>query len=220
METNNQKNVLGISLSNGTRITHGNSGNIKNPLSNAPVVMHELYTGDDDNENLTFKGQFGYIEFNCECRLPRHIHMIIDETTGEYRLLPERILVLNGVGITELEGEYYVIAPGTLVDIPPGVPHTWNACPAGIVLPDGTVSDGTFTMVYNYAEKTNFFPTKETGKIFSADDYVPYSGDIEEIRFPVMDKSDVLKTASMVWDEQVYKDLSGFEGLQHHPDSI
>ena len=54
-------------------------------------------------------------------------------------MLPERILVLNGVGVTELCGEYFIIAPGTLVDIPPGVPHTWNACPAGVKLPDGTV---------------------------------------------------------------------------------
>ncbi|MGE4372783.1 MAG: cupin domain-containing protein [Xanthobacter sp.] len=200
--------ILGVKLENGTRITHGSGGNIKNPLKNAPVTMHELYTGDDEDGNLSFEGQFGYIEFNTDCRLPRHVHMILDEETGKYRILPERILVLNGVGITELGGEYFVVAPGTLVDIPPGLPHTWNACPPGILLPDGTISDGTFTMVYNYSEPTSFFPTKETASIQSGDDYIAHTGDVEEIRFPVMSTSNVVECGKLIWNKNIQNVVS------------
>lgn len=210
MKSKEQANILGVALDNGTRITHGTAANIKYPLQDAPVVMHELYTGDNEGTKLSFEGQFGFIEFNTECRLPRHVHMILDEDTNKYRLLPERILVLNGVGITELAGEYYVVAPGSLVDIAPGVPHTWNACPAGVVLPDGSISDGTFTMVYNYSEKTNFFPTKETAIIDSPDQYIAYPGNIEDIRFPLMTKSDVINAASIVWNGSLHKGLKHF----------
>ena len=68
------------------------------------------------------------------------------------KLVDERILVLSGVGAVEIAGKIYVTAPGTLVDAVGGVPHTWSACPAGVRLPDGTVSDGKFTMVYEYEE--------------------------------------------------------------------
>lgn len=210
MELQAQNNIFGITLDNGTRITHGTAANIKHPLKDAPVVMHELYSGDNEGNKLSFEGQFGFIEFNTECRLPRHVHMIFDENIGKYRLLPERILVLNGVGITELAGEYYVVAPGSLVDIAPGIPHTWNACPAGVVLPDGSVSDGTFTMVYNYSEKTSFFPTQETAIINSADQYIAYPGNPEDIRFPLMTKSDVINMASLVWNDELHKGLTHF----------
>lgn len=210
MESKIQANILGVALENGSRITHGSAANIKRPLENAPVVMHELYTGNSEGDKLSFQGQFGFIEFNTECRLPRHIHMILDEDSGHYRLLPERILVLNGVGITELAGQYYVVAPGSLVDIAPGVPHTWNACPAGVTLPDGSVSDGTFTMVYNYSEKTSFFPTKETAIINSAEQYIAHSGNIEEIRFPLLTKSDVINMAYIVWNDKLHKGLTHF----------
>lgn len=203
-------NQLGVEIEYGTRITHGNAGNVKKPFSEMSVIMHELYTGHDNKNALSFSGQFGFIEFNTQCRLPRHIHMMQDKPNGEYRLLPERILVLNGVGITELSGKYYVVAPGTLVDIAPGVPHTWNACPAGVVLPDGTVSDGTFTMVYNYSEETSFFPTKETTTITSADQYQAFEGNLEEIRFPDLSLQDVLDNGILVWDNTINTDLSRF----------
>ena len=63
------------------------------------------------------------------------------------RFVAERILVLNGVGMMELNGEMYVVAPGSLVEIAPGVPHTWTACPPGVTLPDHTASDGRFLMI-------------------------------------------------------------------------
>jgi hypothetical protein len=173
--------------------------------------MHELYSGNDQASDASFGGQFGFIEFNISCRLPRHVHMIMDEATGKPRLLPERILVLNGVGITELGGEYFVVAPGSLVDIPPGLPHTWNACPAGVQLPDGTVSDGTFTMVYNYSEKTKFFPTQQTNTLSSGDEYVAYTGDVEEIRFPNM-TADEAANSRFVWNAELREDLAVFLG--------
>ena len=63
------------------------------------------------------------------------------------KLVDERILVLNGVGLVEIAGKIWATAPGTLVDAIGGVPHTWSAAPAGIKLPDGSVSTGKFTMV-------------------------------------------------------------------------
>ena len=199
--------ILGVKLNNGTRITHGSGANVKVPLEGFPVTMHELYTGHDDGEKLSFEGQFGFIEFHTDCRLPRHIHMIRDTESGELQMLPERILVLNGVGITELCGEYFVVAPGSLVDIPVGVPHTWNACPAGVKLPDGTVSDGRFTMVYNYSEQTSFFPTEQTELLTKADEYVAHEGDLQSIRFPVLSKEDVVSTAKLVWNKDLREDL-------------
>lgn len=96
---------------------------------------------------------------------------------SKQKLVDERILVLNGVGLVEIAGKvyvgmfivsgsaviftaravvddlarvltgHYIVAPGTLVDAIGGVPHTWTACPPGVKLPDGSVSKGTFTMV-------------------------------------------------------------------------
>lgn len=78
---------------------------------------------------------------------------------AQKELVDERILVLNGVGLVELAGKIWAVAPGTLVDAVGGVPHTWTACPAGVQLPNGTVSEGKFTMVYEYEEPTSFYPT-------------------------------------------------------------
>lgn len=202
-----QGQILGVKLDNGTRVTHGTGANVKVPLAGFPVTMHELYTGHDEGAKLSFEGQFGFIEFHTDCRLPRHVHMIRGEATGKLEMLPERILVLNGVGVTELCGEYFVVAPGTLVDIPPGVPHTWNACPAGVILPDGTVSDGSFTMIYNYSDQTSFFATEQTELLVRAEDYVAYEGDLQDIRFPVMTAEEVVGRARFVWNTDLRQDL-------------
>lgn len=101
--------------------------------------MHEL----SPSNSKGFQGQLGFIEFTSELRLPRHIHM----DAAKKKLVDERILVLNGVGLVEIAGQIWATAPGTLVDAIGGVPHTWSAAPAGVKLPDGTVSNGKFTMV-------------------------------------------------------------------------
>jgi len=197
---------LGIALSNGTRITHGTGGITRRPLPGAPVVMNELYSGPSSNDAYSFAGQLGVIQFNVDCRLPRHVH-IGERDTGEGVLLPERILVLNGCGLTELGGEIFLVGPGSLVDIPPGLPHTWNACPPGVVLPDGSKSDGQFTMVYNYSEPTKFYPTAQTGSISSVDQYTAFEGDLETIRFPELTASDVASRARLVWNLDLVDDL-------------
>lgn len=198
---------LGVKLENGTRVTHGTGANVKVPLAGFPVTMHELYTGYNEDAKLSFAGQFGFIEFHTDCRLPRHVHMIRNVETGMLEMLPERILVLNGVAVTELCGEYFVVAPGTLVDIPSGVPHTWNACPAGIKLPDGTVSDGHFTMVYNYSDETSFFPTEQTALLTQADEYRAYEGELKDIRFPVMSTEEIASKARLVWNTELQQGL-------------
>ena len=182
--------------------------------------MHELHAGDD--AAASFRGQFGFIPFTDQLRLPRHVHIDVatdtdatemdatemDATNTAVRtLLAERILVLNGVGLTELNGAIFLVAPGSLVDIAPGVPHTWTACPPGVRLPDGSISDGRFLMIYEYSRKTGFFPTDRLTPLRSAADYEPYTRDLEAIRFPRLTARQVVEQASFVWNRTMGSDL-------------
>ena len=194
---------LGVLLPNGCRVTHGAAGDVKTPFDFSPVTLHELSAGGDGR---AFCGQFGIIPFRADFRLPRHVHIDRREKR-EPQLVAERILVVNGVGLTELAGGIHVVAPGSLVEIRPGVPHTWTACPAGVALPDGTVSDGQFLMIYEYSEPTSFYPTKSTEAITSVADYQPYDGDLQAIRFPELTAEQVTEQASLVWDHDVRTDL-------------
>ena len=84
-----------------------------------------------------------------------------------------------------------------------GVPHTWTACPAGVKLPDGSVSEGKFTMVYEYEEPTSFFPTKSTVPITDASKYEPFEGDnFDEIRFPKLTAEQVAEQGAIIFDKQ------------------
>ena len=130
--------------------------------------------------------------------MPRHVHVGKNPENGEQILLPERILVMNGTGLVELLGEYYVIAPGTLLDIGAGVPHTWTACPEGLDLPDGSRTTGTFDMVYNYEVPTDFYPVLETGKLNRIEDCKPHEGSIEDVFFPSMSLDNVRDKAQLV----------------------
>ncbi len=191
-------NEVGVTFSNGCRITHGHGANIKNPFSDIPLTMHEL----SPSNSKGFSGQLGFIEFTSELRLPRHIHMSSDTK----KLVDERILVLNGVGLVEIAGKIYATAPGTLVDAIGGVPHTWTACPAGVQLPDGTVSTGKFTMVYEYEEPTSFFPTKSTTPITDVSKYEAFEGDnFDEIRFPQLSAEQVVEQGEVIIDTQLHK---------------
>jgi hypothetical protein len=185
----------GVLLPNGCHVVHGTAAAIKQPFAELPVIMHELHPGG----GVPFAGQFGFIPFRQEFRLPRHIHVGTDGVT----LLPERILVVGGVALVELNGEIMIIAPGTLIDIPPGVPHTWTACPPGIALPDDTCSDGSFLMIYDYAAPTNFFPTASTASVATIAGYQPHTGDIEAIRFPRLDRHQVTTRAGLVWNREI-----------------
>ena len=200
----------GVLLPNQCRITHGTGANIKEPFPDIPLVMHELHAGD--NANTFFGGQFGFIPFTDQLRLPRHVHIDVatgaDATeTAERALLAERILVLNGVGLAELNGAIFLVAPGSLVDIAPGVPHTWTACPPGVRLPDGSISDGRFLMIYEYSRKTGFFPTDRLTPLRGAADYEPYTRDLDAIRFPKLAARQVVEQASFVWNSTMASDL-------------
>ncbi len=194
----------GILLPNTCRVTHGTGANIKEPFPDIPLVMHELHAGGD----ASFRGQFGFIPFTDQLRLPRHVHIDDGTDAAERTLLAERILVLNGVALTELNGEVFLVAPGTLVDIAPGVPHTWTACPPGVRLPDGGTSDGRFLMIYEYSRRTGFFPTDRATPIASAAEYEPYTRDLDAIRFPKLTARQVVDQASFVWDRAVRRDLA------------
>ncbi|KAK5175398.1 uncharacterized protein LTR77_000537 [Saxophila tyrrhenica] len=173
---------IGIVLDNGCRITHGKGANVKKPFSDIDLTMHEL---SPSNQN-GFRGQLGFIEFTSELRLPRHIHM----DAAKERLLDERILVLNGVGLVEIAGEIWATAPG-------------------VRLPDGTVSEGQFTMVYEYEEPTSFYPTESTEAITDAAHYQPFQGsNFDDIRFPMLETRQVAKQASIVLDREQHQGLS------------
>lgn len=199
---------LGFSLANGCRITHGQGANVKKPFSNIPVEMHELDAGDAPGTGKAYCGQVGFIPFDESLRLPRHVHVGILRDEGKNIFVAERILVLNGVALVELCGKVYVVAPGTLVTIGPGVPHTWTACPPGVKLPDGESSDGKFLMVYEYEEPTGFFPTATTETMNSVDEYQKFEYNLEDIRFPKLTRDEIVETAAFVWDRELRNDLA------------
>ncbi|KAF2772228.1 hypothetical protein EJ03DRAFT_217014 [Teratosphaeria nubilosa] len=177
----------GVLLSNGCRITHGNGADIKKPFPNLvpDLTMHELC----GQHKKGFSGQLGFIDFNTDIRLPRHIHMRADKSKFIY----ERIMTLHGMGLVEIAGEVFVVPPGSLVDCVGGVPHTWTACPAGVLLPDGMVSEGSFTMVYEYEEPTSFFPTASTEIIKNVGQYQALTENLDDIRFPKLSAQEVVR---------------------------
>lgn len=187
----------GVELPHGCRITHGSGAAVKTPFDDMPLQMHELSPGG----GTAFAGQYGFIPFTTAIRLPRHIHMDAGSDGTHRRLLAERILVLNGCGLVELAGTLHVVAPGSLVAIGPGVPHSWTACPPGVVLPDGTRSDGTFLMIYDYEAPTGFFPTAATAPIEDPAVYEAYEGDLESIRIPRLAAADLADCATLMWNQ-------------------
>ncbi len=197
----------GVVLPNGCRITHGEGATVKTPFPAMALVMHELHPGHAGPGVAGFRGQYGFIPFTADFRLPRHVHLGRAERAANAALVAERILVANGAALTELSGEIVLVMPGTLVDIPPGVPHSWTACPAGVPLPDGSVSAGSFLMIYDYAEPTGFFPVAETTTLASAAEYRPYTGDLGAISFPRLAPEQVVSQASYVWNRDRRRDF-------------
>lgn len=209
--------VLGLELDNRCIVSHGEQGtNVKRPFTFIPgLEMHEVSPGSL-NEKLSipnginlassFHGQFGFIPFTTTHRLPRHVHIAESpHDPSKQVLVTERILVLNGVALVELNGKIYIIAPGSLVSIAPGVPHTWNACPAGVRLPDGITSDGQFLMVYEYESPTGFFPMDQTASIRTAEEYREFTGNLESIRFPDLTTEEVVAQGTLIWGKQLRK---------------
>ncbi|EXJ65990.1 uncharacterized protein A1O5_10967 [Cladophialophora psammophila CBS 110553] len=201
----------GVTLPNGCNIVHGQGANIKHPFSDIPVEMHEL----DPGGRTAFSGQVGFIGFSTDFRLPRHVHIAPASSSAmsgngsapAQRFIAERIVVLNGVALVELNGEIYVIPPQSLVTIAPGVPHTWTACPAGVSVPvpQGSAavqSEGTFLMLYEYEEPTAFFPTRQTKTLTHVDEY-ERCDDLESIRIPHLSADEVRQKCWFVWDSQV-----------------
>ncbi|KAK5092797.1 hypothetical protein LTR70_005113 [Exophiala xenobiotica] len=220
----------GYTLSNGTRISHQPGSVTKTPFTDLgfPVNMRELSanpntTLDPETQRpIIFAGQFGLIDFDTSVRLPRHVHIAPPNSSdpSKQKFVAERILVLNGMALVELNGEVYIIPPRTLVTIAPGVPHTWTACPPGVspatAFPeydadmltdmDQCVSDGKFLMVYEYEEETGFFPTRQAKTLESVKDYVRADDDeLEKLRFPALTVEQVLERGWVVWGQECRK---------------
>lgn len=216
----------GITLDEiGCHITHAPGGGIKTPFPHLmpELQMFELSPGSPAGQGISFSGQLGVIHFAPTIRLPRHIHI----SSGARReLVAERILVLNGVGLVELCGEIYVIPPETLVEIGPGVPHTWTACPAGLEIGGPTLggggqvsgaesrgteeSKGSFLMVYEYETVTGFFPVKGTTVVKSVEEYdqerkfeAKTEEDVDPIRFPALTAEEVLERSWVAWGSEL-----------------
>ncbi|KAF2158391.1 hypothetical protein M409DRAFT_61704 [Zasmidium cellare ATCC 36951] len=188
----------GLSLSNTCRIVHQAAipDQIPFPKDIPDLSMRQLLPSGDK----ALRGQLGVIEFTEHYRLPRHIHIAKDRE-GRERLISERIFVSAGVALVELSGEIYIIAPNTLVDIAAGVPHAWTGCPPGVVLPDGTLSTGSFLMLYQYEHETAFYPTDRTTTFQNVEEYnaSKYSGDLNSIRFPALTKEAVVEQGRLIW---------------------
>ncbi|KPI39650.1 uncharacterized protein AB675_3377 [Cyphellophora attinorum] len=209
----------GVKLDCGATIIHGDGANIKEPFEDMPVVMHELSPGNmaDGSGFPSFGGQLGFIEFNTDVRLPRHVHIGPNKAAqpdAEQRFLAERILVLSGFAMVEMCGELYIIPPKTLVHIPPGVPHTWTACPkgvdinaaVGIVSQKELASDGTFLMIYEYEDPTSFKPTKQINVLKDLNEYEEAAEeDFEEIKIPALSSAEVHKRCWFVYNREVKK---------------
>lgn len=209
----------GVKLDCGATIIHGTGANIKEPFGDIPLQMHELSPGKmaDDGGFCSFGGQLGFIEFNSDIRLPRHVHIGPNKSAqpdAEPRLLAERILVLSGFAMVEMASELYVIPPKTLVHIPPGVPHTWTACAKGVdinaavglVSQKELATDGTFLMVYEYEDPTTFCPTKQTHVLESVDAYEKANEDeLEGIMIPSLTAQEVHERCWFIWNRQVNK---------------
>jgi mannose-6-phosphate isomerase-like protein (cupin superfamily) len=233
--------TYGITLPNGSNIVHGRGANIKTPFTDIPVIMHELLPGQPKAQNLdhihsasrSYAGQLGFIEFTTEYRLPRHVHISPPDSTNPTKQVftAERILVLSGVALVELNGEIYVIPPKTLVTIAPGVPHTWTACAPGVRVPapperldrlpphrseggktddshkpepEAVVSTGQFLMVYEYEDPTGFFPTRQTETLNTVEDY-ERCDDLESIRIPALSATEVEGSCTFVWERETWK---------------
>lgn len=205
--------AVGLELPNGCVIVHGQQEiNIKRPFSDMipKLEMHELSAGiapdanQHTNPTTSFSGQLGFIPFTTTHRLPRHVHIAKSPNNPDSTILVvERILVVGGIALVQLNGQVYIIPPGSLVTIAPGVPHTWNACPAGVQLPDGTASHGTFLMVYEYEAPTGFFPTAQTETVQNVAEYQRFQGDLEQIRFPNLSAKEAVEQAALVWGAEL-----------------
>lgn len=101
-----------------------------------------------------------------------------------------------------MNGELYVIPPKTLVTIAAGVPHTWTACPKGVVVGNEVEAQGRFLMVYEYEEPTAFYPTKQTGTMGGVSEYVKCE-DLEAIRIPLLSRDEVNQRCFFVWNEEL-----------------
>ncbi|KAF7550754.1 hypothetical protein G7Z17_g5507 [Cylindrodendrum hubeiense] len=196
---------FGFKIPNGSLFVHGEGVNVKSAFTHdldIPGEMHVFNPGNAcDATTPTFKGSFGVLPFDTTTRMPRHIHL--SQPGSSLRFLAEKVLALNGVGLLELAGEFYVISPMTMVIIAPGVPHAWTACPAGLHVQgalgiaddkEQIVSSGSFIAVYEHEDATAFFPTAQFGPLNDANDYIRCD-DLQSIRIPKMDIETVIEKA-------------------------
>ncbi|KAH6645316.1 hypothetical protein BKA67DRAFT_110403 [Truncatella angustata] len=207
--------AYGIELPHGSRIMHGKRVNTRNALPaelGVPGTLHIFNEGHAGDQAIPcFGGAFGVFPFDTTVRMPRHVHISLGAENKRYVM--EKILVMNGVALAELAGELFVIPPMTSVLIAPGVPHTWTAAPKGLDLQelgvcDSTiVSEGKFDAVFEYEDKTGFFPTAQTQRLHDIADYEACDL-VEPIRIPEISIKDIIKSAWFVWDGNIRK-LSG-----------
>lgn len=207
---------FGVTLSNGTKIIHGDGGIVKAafpPETNIPGELAILSPGHGtDPQTPTFCGPHGLLKLDTNIRMPRHVHLSQKKSsTGASRYVVEKIVVMDGFAVAELGGEIYVVPPETMVLIGPGVPHTWTACPPGMDFQalglsgeKQPLSKGKFTAVFEYEEPTGFFPTRQMELLKTEEDYVKCD-DLQGIRIPAYSIEQLKKDAFFVWGKSVKK---------------
>ncbi|KAH1429162.1 hypothetical protein KXX32_004697 [Aspergillus fumigatus] len=188
---------FGFLLPNGIRIVHGAGAATRDafpPAWGNPGRL-QTFSGGHVNDPSTpcFAGPQGLLPFDTETRMPRHI------------------MVMEGVAVAELGGEFYVLPPHTLVLIGAGVPHTWTACPPGIDFgalgfstEEKVVSKGKFVAVFEYEAPTSFFPTAQTNTLATEEEYVRCD-DLHAIRIPAMTAEEIQRQAWFVWGKEIRK---------------
>ncbi|OGM49491.1 hypothetical protein ABOM_001729 [Aspergillus bombycis] len=206
---------VGFQLPNGTRIVHGTGALTRDAFPPDMGIPGQLQTfsGGHANDPSTpcFCGPQGLLPFNTNTRMPRHVHLAPDLAGKGHRYVVEKIMVMEGVAVAELGGEFYVIPPYTLVLIGAGVPHAWTACPPGIDFgalgfPTGEniVSTGKFVAVFEYEAPTPFFPTAQTNTLTREEEYVRHD-DLHSIRIPGMTAEELQEQAWFVWGKEARK---------------
>lgn len=205
---------FGFTLANGTRIVHGEGSLIKpaySPELGLPGILQVLSPGHgSDSCCVSFSGPNGLFQFDTTCRMPRHVHMSPRADGPGLRYVVEKLIILNGIAVAEIEGEIYVIPPGCMVTIAHGVPHAWVAASEGLdlqalgVADESLVSDGRFLAVYEYEEPTGFYPTAQTKTLVNEEEYVQCD-DLHSIRIADMDVEYLKKNAWFVWGRSCRK---------------
>ncbi|KAH2644369.1 hypothetical protein KXV32_005457 [Aspergillus fumigatus] len=190
---------FGFLLPNGIRIVHGAGAATRDAFPPAWGIPGRLQTfsGGHVNDPSTpcFAGSQGLLPFDTETRMPRHVHMAPDPAGKGHRYIVEKIMVMEGVAVAELGGEFYVL-PTSYLGIDFGA--------LGFSTEEKVASKGKFVAVFEYEAPTSFFPSAQTNTLATEEEYVRCD-DLHAIRIPAMTAEEIQRQAWFVWGKEIRK---------------